>query len=364
MSNRSCPCTNVSTCEQRGVRERLLVVLLAACLLPAACFGREQAERGPVAEVELRSIERIVVATGTVEPEGEVEVRSRIAGIVDRILVDAGDEVEEGQILVEIERELIEAQVREARAAVEAAEVERRYAKIALERANQLQRQHASSDQSHDDARARHEAAVAGLARAEAGLETLSVQLRHATVRSPLSGRVLEVPVEEGSAVSPVTSVTGGNVLLSLAGTDKLHLKGSVDENEIAHVALGQKARLRTEAFGDRTFSGVVRDIAPVGKRIQNVTYFEVEIEIADPDAPMLRPRMSGDAEIITETIDGALVVPETALRYTGDDIYVNVVGEDPDEPEERRKVEIGVVDGYRVQILSGLAGGEKVSLQ
>jgi HlyD family secretion protein len=341
-----------------------VVFPLAASLLLAACSGREEVDRGPVAEAERRSIERIVVATGTVEPEGEVEVRSRIAGIVDRILVDAGDEVEEGQILVEIERELIEAQVKEARAVVEAAAVERRYAKIALERAKELQRQHASSDQSHDQARARYEAAVAGQARAEAGLETLSVQLRHATVRSPLSGRVLDVPVEEGSAVSPVTSVTGGSVLLSLAGTDKLHLKGSVDENEIAHVALGQKARLRTEAFGDRSFDGVVRDIAPVGRRIQNVTYFEVEIEISDPDAALLRPRMSGDAEIITETIDEALVIPETALRYAGEDIYVNVVGDDPDQLEERRNVEIGIVDGDRVQILSGLSAGQKVSLQ
>jgi HlyD family secretion protein len=175
---------------------------------------------------------------------------------------------------------------------------------------------------------------------------------------------VLDVPVEEGSAVSPVTSVTGGSVLLSLAGTDKLHLKGSVDENEISHVALGQKARLRTEAFGDRTFSGVVRDIAPVGKRLQNVTYFEVEIEITDPDAPMLRPRMSGDAEIVTETLDDALVIPETALRYGGDHIYVNVVAEASDEPPERRNVEIGIVDGDRVQILSGLEAGDNVSLQ
>ena len=73
---------------------------------------------------------------------------------------------------------------------------------------------------------------------------------------------------------------------------------------------------------------------------------------------------MSGDAEIITETIDDALVIPETALRYAGEDIYVNVVAEEPGQTEERRNVEIGIVDGDRVQILGGLSAGEKVSLQ
>ena len=153
-------------------------------------------------------------------------------------------------------------------------------------------------------------------------------------------------------------------MLLSLAGTDRLHLKGSIDENEIVRVRLGQVARIRTEAFGDRTFEGKVRKIAPVGDRIQNVTYFEVEVEITDEGRQLLRPRMSGDAEIIAETIENALVVPETALRYEGDDIYIDVLSADAEAEPARRNVEVGVVDGDLVQILSGLEVGEKVSLQ
>jgi HlyD family secretion protein len=182
-------------------------------------------------------------------------------------------------------------------------------------------------------------------------------------VASPIAGRVLDVPVEVGSAVSPVTAVTGGTLLLSLAGTERLFLEGLVDENEVARVALGQEARLRSEAFAERTFAGRVAEIAPLGQRVQNVTYFEIKVEITDPDAQILRPRMSGDADIVTEVVDGAVVVPETALRYRGDRVYVEAVTDGGPGVEER-DVELGIVDGSRVQVLRGVAEGERVRVR
>lgn len=339
------------------------VVWLACGLLAGglvAC-GSEDAPEAPVVAVERGALERVVVATGTVEPAIEVEVRPRIAGIIETIEVEAGDPVEKGQVLVEIEKDLLEAQMREAKAAKQAAAVEQRYAKIELGRAQELERTGASSAQKLDDARSRHETAQAKRAQAEARLDTLKTQLGYASVVAPMAGRVLDVHTEEGSAVSPVTAVTGGTLLLTLAGTEALRLEGLVDENEVARVALGQRARIRTEAFGDRIFEGLVSEIAPMGQRVQNVTYFEVEIEITDDEASLLRPRMSGDGEIIAETLEGVLSVPETALRYEGADVYVEVRNGDG---FERRNVEIGVVDRDRVQLLSGAEEGEEVRLQ
>ena len=111
-------------------------------------------------------------------------------------------------------------------------------------------------------------------------------------------------------------------------------------------------------------FSGRVDKIAPIGERIQNVTYFEVEIEITDDEAKLLRPRMSGDAEIVTEVVEDALVIPETALRYRGDQIYVDCVRRESSPIIEARDIAIGIVDGSRVQVLSGLEEGEEVRLQ
>jgi HlyD family secretion protein len=333
--------------------------LLAAAL---GCGGGEPTAPAPTAKAEVGRIERVVVATGTIEPVKEVEVRPRIPGIVERILVEADDVVEEGQLLVEIERELLESQAAEAKAALREARVQLRFASTELERARKLVESGARSPQHLEEMQAAFDQAEARVARSEAALHTVSTQLSYARVLSPLAGRVLDVHTEEGSAVSPVTAVTGGTLLLSLAATDSLHLDGLVDENEVARVAVGQPARIRTEAFPERVFEGRVREIAPLGERVQNVTYFRVEIEVTDPDVGALRPRMSGDADIVTEVVEDALLVPETALHYRGDEIFVRRWNGDA-LPEDR-PVRIGIVDGQRVQVLEGLAAGETVVLQ
>jgi HlyD family secretion protein len=347
--------------QRRGASlgSRAAPALLAAAL---ACGRGEPAVDSPTAHAELGRIERIVVATGTIEPVKEVEVRPRIPGIIEQIHVEEDDVVEEGQLLVEIERDLLESQAAEARATLDEARVQQRFARSELERARKLVESGARSPQHLDDMESRSEQAGARTARAEAALRTISTQLSYARVVSPLAGRVLDVHIEEGSAVSPVTAVTGGTLLLSLAATDSLHLDGLVDENEVARVALGQPARIRTEAFPERIFAGRVREIAPLGERIQNVTYFRVEIEVTDPDLGLLRPRMSGDADVVTEVVEQALVIPETALHYRGDEVFVR--SPNGEGPAQERPVRIGILDGQRVQVLEGLAAGDAVILQ
>lgn len=342
---------------------RALPSLFGPLVLAASvvCSRGDATPSAPTAAVERGRIERLVVATGTIEPEREVEVRPRTPGIVEKIHVEAGDVVKAGDVMVELERDLLEAQLREARAAVESTRVELRYAGIDQRRTDELRARNAASASTQDDARARQEKAVAALAQAEAKLTSLDVQLGYTTVKAPLAGRVLDVPVEEGNAVSPVTAVTGGTLLLSIAGEESLHLKGLVDENEVARVSVGQPARLRTEAFADRVFTAEVRKIAPIGQRVQNVTYFEVEIAVTDPDAGLLKPRMSGDADIVTEVVEDAVFVPETALRYRGAETYVSIDRGD-DAPREQA-VQVGIVDGARVQV-TGVEPGEKVLLQ
>lgn len=345
----------------------------AACTIAVAlglsavwgCSRGESENAAPTARVTFGTLERIVVATGTLEPERLVDVRPRISGIVKKIHIDDGDLVKEGQILVEIDRDLLEVRLREVRAQLLNAKIENRYANIALDRANVLKQRGTMPDQDYDDTRARHERAVVSVVGSEALVSRLEVELRYATVRAPMDGIVLEVPVEEGSAVSSVQSVTGGTPLLTLATTTALHLEGLVDENEIARVSVGQPAKIRTEAFGaDTIFIGEVSHISPIGKRVQNVTYFEVEVDVLGAGAEALLPRMSADADIVTETAVNVLWVPETALHYEGDEIYLELAEANSEQSGERLAVELGIVDGDRVQLLSGASEGDLVRLR
>jgi HlyD family secretion protein len=343
---------------------RIAAWLLLAAFAALSCSGGGPEPLGPTTAVESARIERRVIATGTIEPEKEIEVRPRISGIVQRVHVAAGDRVRAGQPLVDIEKELTEVRHAEARALLEEAHAELRYAEAAMRRGERLHRDGTMDDQAHDEILARFDRARASVARASANVELLGVELRYATVEAPIDGKILDVEVEEGSAVASVLAVTGGTPLLSIAAEEELHLEGLVDENEIAHVAVGQAARIRTEAFGEREFAGRVRDIKPLGERQQNVTYFEVEITVDGDDARLLRPRMSGDADIIAEVVEDAAVIPETALHYEGEDTYtLRVVSRDPPE-SERVPIEIGIVEDDRVQVRSGLQVGDEVVLR
>jgi len=344
----------------------------AACRVPvlltlalfAACASREAAEVTPTARVEQTRVERVVVATGTIEPEDEVEVRSRISGIVEKVLVEAGERVERGRPLLEIERELLVAQAAEARARLAGSKAELARAVSELRRAVKLTDGGTMSASQEEDAITRQQSADAAVARDRAMLDTLEIQLGYATVVAPIDGTILDVDAKVGSAVASVVSVTGGTRVLTMADDRTLHLKGLVDENDIAWVQIGQQARVRTEAYPGRTFTGAVRKIKPLGQRQQNVTYYEVEVLITDPDAAKLKPRMSADADIVSEVVEDALVVPETALLYDGDRIYVErkIVGDDPSY--EQATVRVGVLEAGRAQVLDGLAAGDEVRLK
>jgi hypothetical protein len=86
-----------------------------------------------------------------------------------------------------------------------------------------------------------------------------------------------------------------------------------------------------------------------------------VEIEVTDPEASLLRPRMSGDGEIVTEVVENAVIVPETALRYDGDRVLLDVL--DGEAPPSPREVQVGIVDGAQVQIVKGIEPGERVQV-
>ena len=337
--------------------------MLAAAALIAVRYGGSEPEIGDTVRVIRAPLERIVVASGTIEPEHLVEVRPKVSGIVERFAVDAGDRVRSGQVVAEIDRETLEAAVREARAIVQEARVERDHSRLELGRKTNLFSRGVESQEALDRDHAAAAAAEARLARAQATLERLEQELAYATITAPIEGLVLRRELNPGAAVASVASVTGGTVLMTIADTSQMHLLGTVDENEIAQVRVGMDARIRTDAYPGRTFPGRVRKIASLGDRKENVTSFKVEVTVLD-GVDQLWPRMSGDADIITETRPAVLVVPEAALLYDRDAVFVERVERASRPRLVRRPVRTGIFNGDRVEIADGLDEGDEIKLQ
>jgi HlyD family secretion protein len=206
--------------------------------------------------------------------------------------------------------------------------------------------------------------AAAHVAQAEAAVERAVEELANATIRAPIRGTILTRDVEVGSPVSSILNL-GANAtpVMTLGDIDLVFVRGRVGEADIGQVRLDQRARITTEAFRDRVFTGRITRISPIGMERDNVTTFEVEVSIDNPDRE-LKPNMTANAEIILEELPEAVIVPEAAITYDVErNAYVDIL--DPEKPGGRRRVGValGVGNGTRTQVLEGVREGDRLVL-
>jgi HlyD family secretion protein len=358
-----------------------------------------------LATVERGDVAKSVVATGRIEPISKVEIKSKANGIVKEIKVEVGDRVTIGQVLAELDKDNLAARLRESRAAlagaqanvtaagaeyeknkVEAEGPDVPFARRNLDRAEKLFGDKLVSQQTLDDARgalelsvnrqqaaktqlgvaqARTAQARASEAAAQAGVERAEEELTNATIRAPIDGMVLARPIELGSPVSSILNLGANATLMMVLGDiSKVYVRGNVDEADIGMVRLNQPARIKVETFRDKQFDGKVTQISPMGTDKDNVISFEVKVSIDNSSGELLA-NMTTNAEIILEEHKQTLVVPEAAIIYdTKRNASVDVYVPGAKNQRERRPIKIGVSNGTKTQVLSGLGEGQKVVLQ
>jgi HlyD family secretion protein len=392
-------------------RPRLLVfglaILLALIALIAVSGLFSKSKPIPpekIVAAEMGDIARSVVARGKIEPLTKVEVKSKANGIIKALLVDVGDSIKEGQILAELDKEDLQAQVRgakaaldgeqanlqaaiaaEAKARIEAANPDLEFARRDFDRAQGLFKEKVASQQQLDDASrayevarnrqqlldamvqtagAQIEQARAGVAAAKAALDRAEESLSYATIRSPINGVVLVRPTEVGDAVSSILNLgSAATLIMTLGDISSVYIKGDVDEADIGKASCGQQVRTKVESFPNESFEGVVKRIAPMGKELNNVTTFEVRVTISNPQGK-LRASMTANAEIVLEERKKVLLIAESALVYDKDK-NVSVQLLDPSAKQGWHKVplKIGISNGQRSEVLEGLKEGNKVVL-
>lgn len=382
-----------------------VVVTLGAIVLYASSGGTK-IDPSKLAKVERADLAKSVVATGKVQPITKVELKSKASGIVKKLRVDAGDKVKIGQVLAELDREEIQARVSQAQAQLQASEANMKAAvadlqrakvdaegpdvpllKRAFERAQNMAKEGVVSASALDDAQKNYEMALnkqnvskaqlivgnakVGQAQAQveqdrANLKQLEEQLNYTTVVSPIDGIVLSRDVEVGDAVSSILVLgSSATLVMTLGDTSEVYVKGKVDESDIGKVYLGQPARIKVESFKDKTFTGKVTKISPMGVEKDNVTTFEVRVSINNPGGE-LKANMTANAEVILEEHKGVLQIPEGALIYDKDK-KSSVEVPDPKGKDGKRKVavKIGISNGAKTELLdNALKENDQVVLQ
>jgi HlyD family secretion protein len=207
--------------------------------------------------------------------------------------------------------------------------------------------------------------ARAQMQQARATLEQLEEEHRNTTIAAPIDGVVLSRDVEMGDAVSSILVLgSSATLVMTIGDTHEVYVKGKVDESDIGKVFLNQPARIKVESFKDKTFTGKVTKISPMGVEKDNVTTFEVRASINNPGGE-LKAAMTANAEIILEEHKSVLMIPEGAIIYDKDK-KASVEVPDPRGKEGKRKVDVkvGISNGAKTELLAGLKEGEQVVLQ
>ena len=398
----------------RNKKRRKRIIIITAIVLGlvlivgvgfAFSHGGAKIDPSKLAKVEKGDLAKSVVATGKVEPITKVEVKSKASGIVKKLLVEYGDRVKKGQLLAQLDKVEIEAGVEQSRAALQGAQANLKGAqadyerakvdaespdvpllKRSYDRATQMAKDGVVSESALDDAERAYKMAVnkqnvaraqmtvlqakiaqseAEVAHDQANLKQLEEQLNYTDIVSPIDGIILSRDVEMGDAVSSILVLgSSATLVMTIGDTSSVYVKGKVDESDIGRVYLGQPARIKVESFKDKTFNGVVTKISPMGVEKDNVTTFEVRASINNPGGE-LRAEMTANAEIILDEHKGVLQVPEGAIIYDKER-KAAVQVPDPKGKDGQRKVaiNIGISNGAKTEVLSGLKEGDQVVLQ
>ncbi len=270
----------------------------------------------------------IVTATGSVEPTVQVDVSSEQSGTVREVLVDYNSEVKKGDVLARLDTDKLnadlkakEAALASARASVSKAEADEQSAKAKLDRLTTLVSSRVSTQQDLDTAEytfqaasAARQSADADVISAQAALEQANLSLSKATIASPIDGIVLSRNVDPGATVAASLEAP---TLFTIAGDlREMELQVSIDEADVGQVAVGQTATFTVDAFPDQRFPAEITSIRYASETVNDVVTYKGILSVAN-DELLLRQGMTATADIVVQSVEDGLLIPNAALRYS-----------------------------------------------
>lgn len=269
--------------------------------------------------VATRDISVSAQAAGVIEPDTTVEVKSKASGEILEIMVQTGDRVERGALMVRVDQRIPRNSLLQSEASLEVARARLANALAQKRRSDELYQTQSITQTEYEDTLLDYANAKAGLVQAEVAVENDRIAMDDTDVRAPISGTIIAKNVERGQVISsPTRDVAGGTVLLTMADLSLVQVRTLVDETDIGKIRPGLDATVSVASYPNQPFEGQVLKIEPMAETQQNVTMFPVLIRIPNTDG-LLRPGMNAEVEISIGRREGVLAVPNAALRTDRD---------------------------------------------
>jgi HlyD family secretion protein/macrolide-specific efflux system membrane fusion protein len=343
--------------------------LLWPCFLVlASCAGHKEVDSTLLLSVKRGDLAIEVIETGKVQPREKVEIKSKVAGQVERVFVDAGDKVRKGQLLLRLDPTDYKREVARTEAELAAAKNALEFAQLTLERKKKGLESRAVAQIEVETAESEVRAKKVAVQTAEVALGAAEDRLRYTQIIAPMDGTITERGIQPGEVVTPGVQATfEGKALLTVSDLSTLIVKADLNQIDVARVKLGQKVSLTLDALPGKSYEATLTKIAPasVTPKGKDIDVFPVEATLSKADG-LIKPGMTADMRVHIETKKGILSLPiETVVKDQGKQ-YVTVVSADAKgkQKTERTEVKIGARNDRELEIASGLNEGQRVLIK
>ncbi len=317
---------------------------------------------------EKADITKKTVATGSIVPRREVEVKPKVTGVLSELYVEPGKKVKTGDPLGKISIIPDAMQISQADSSVRGAQIAFDNAKRELARNEELYKRGVVADaelqkyktdfalrqQELEAAGQRLQLVKEGATRGQGSASTL-------IVTSTADGMVIDVPVKVGFSVIQANNFNPGTTVAVVADMDDMIFEGRVDEAEVAKIKEGMKLQIKVGAIEKEQLEGVLEYISPKGKTVDGAIQFEIKAAVKQKAGMQIRANYSANADIVLDEKKNVLAIREALVQYDKDKPYVEV--ETKPQTFEKRDVKLGLSDGIKVEVVSGVSESDKIKI-
>lgn len=346
-----------------------LVVVFIGMVLGTFYFVWNRSQPEPqVFETETpfkTNIIKKIVANGSIVPQKELLIKSRVSGIVDELYVEAGESVRNGQLLARIKIIPNAAGLAQAEANVERAKIALSDAEKEYSRQNKLFEQQVIPEAEIQPSLLRLNLAKQELEAAKNALQVVmegasaSTSQKVTNVYSTSDGTILEVPVKKGTTVIESNSFNEGTTIASLADMNALMFKGFLEESEVGKIKEGLPIHILIAALPGKVITSKLNFISPKGTDVNGAIQFEIKSYLKQDKENYIRAGYSANAEIVLDSRDSVMAVREGTIGQEGSKRFVEV--KQPDGTFKKQWVSVGLSDDINTEIIQGLNGDERI---
>ncbi len=317
----------------------------------------------------INNIIKKTVATGSIVPRKEIEIKPKVSGIIETIYILPGKRLHKGDLIAKIKIIPDMVNLNNAESRVNRAKFGYDDAKLAYDRQKKLFDQGVIPEAEFQQIRLSMNNAREELSAAENNLDLIregvvkkSGEGTNTLVKSTIDGMVLEVPVEEGNQVIESNPYNSGTTIATVADMGEMIFKGKVDETEVGRIRQGMKLLLSIGAIEKEKFDAELEYISPKGKEENGAIQFEIKALIKLKENFFIRSGYSANADIVLDRRDSVLCLEEGLLQFKGDSTFVEV--EKKPQQFEKRFIKTGLSDGINIEVLKGLTKKDKIKVK